>query len=78
MNADGTNYLEYVYAQRNDAAVRGLTYSVECSTNLVSNAWTNGNIEVVGVGILDAEFNSVTNRVPATENQGFIRLRIEL
>jgi len=75
----GTNWFEYVYARRNDAASRGLAYSLELSTNLVSNAWTPGLAEEVGTGVLDAEFDSVTNRVPASGvGQGFIRLQIEM
>ncbi len=78
LEVGGTNYFEYVYAKRNDAADRGLIYSLELSTDLVSNVWTNGDIEVVGTGTLDAAFDSVTNRVPMVgEEQGFIRLRIE-
>ena len=74
----GTNYFEYIHAQRNDAAARGLTYSLELSTNLVSNVWTNSHAEVVGTGTLDLEFDSITNHVPVTdEEQGFIRLRVE-
>jgi len=77
LEAGGTNYFEYVYAKRNDAAVRGLGYLLQLSTNLVSGVWTNGNVEVLGTGVLDAEFDSVTNRVPAAGNRKFIRLRIE-
>ena len=78
LEAGGTHYFEYVYAKRNDAADRGLIYSLEQSTNLVSNVWTNGNVEVVGTRVLDAQFDSITNRVPSIgAEQGFIRLRIE-
>ncbi|MCK4565581.1 MAG: endo-1,4-beta-xylanase, partial [Verrucomicrobia bacterium] len=74
----GTNYFEYVYAKRNDAADRGLIYSLELTDDLLSDSWTNGNVEVVGTGTLDTEFDSVTNRVPTVgEDQGFIRLWIE-
>jgi hypothetical protein len=78
LETGGTNYFEYVYARRTDAADRGLVYALERSTNLVSNVWTNGNVDVVGTGVLDPQFDSVTNRVPVEgEDQGFIRLRIE-
>ncbi len=73
----GTNYFEYIYAKRNDSGARGLIYSLELTTNLVSNVWTNGTVDVVGIGTLDAEFDSVTNRVPTVAGQEFIRLRIE-
>ena len=75
----GTNWFEYVYARRNDAASRGLAYSLEFSTNLVSDVWTNGSVEEIGSGVLDAQFDFVTNRVPASgAGQGFIRLRVEM
>jgi hypothetical protein len=37
---NGTNWFEYVYARRRDAAVRGLDYTVEATSNLVSAAFT--------------------------------------
>jgi len=78
LEAGGTNSFEYVYAKRNDAEARGLVYSLELTDDLLSDSWTNGNVEVVGIGTLDDEFDSVTNRVPAVgDEQGFIRLRVE-
>jgi len=74
----GSNYVAYIYARRKDYTERGLNYSVEWSTNLVSGTWSNVSPAVVGTGSLDAEFDAVTNRVPTTgEYQGFIHLRIE-
>ena len=74
----GTNWLEYVYRRRNDYVARGLDYTVEAGTNLVSGGWgTNGVVEVDS-GPVDAEFDAVTNRVSTTEMvQQFLRLRIE-
>ncbi len=77
LEVGGTNFLEYVYAKRNDSEARGLLYSLEISSNLVSNIWITGNGEVLGTGALDAEFDSITNRVPAQGKEGFIRLRIK-
>jgi len=31
----------------------------------------------LGAGTIDADFESVTNTVPITDNQGFVRLRVE-
>jgi len=77
LEAGGSNLVEYVYARRNDAAERGLHYSLEAAADLPSGSWTNANAAEEGSGALDAEFDSVTNRVPATGEAGFIRLRIE-
>ena len=73
----GTNWIKYVYVRRNDAAARGLNYSLEQSTDLLSNVWTNAPAEEIGTGVLDTEFDSITNRVPTGENAQFIRLRVE-
>jgi hypothetical protein len=76
--AAGSNEFEYVYAKRNNADILGLEYYLEVSTNLVAGAWTNDDYEVVGTGVLDAEFDVVTNRLthPSRSVQ-FIRLIIE-
>ncbi len=74
----GTNWLEYVYRRRNDYVAAGLTYTVEASTNLVSGTWSTNGVLDAGYGSVDAEIDSVTNRV-STEGQSeqFIRLRVE-
>jgi hypothetical protein len=75
----GTNWLEYIYARRTDAAERGLTYFLEASSNLTSNVWTSNNVKEVESGVLDAQFDSVTNRIPVSgEGSDFIRLRVEM
>ncbi len=53
--------------------------TIKCSsTNLVSNVWTNSDyIELPEPGIIDVDFESVTNAVPILGDQGFIRLRME-
>ena len=76
LETSGSNVLEYVYAKRNDAEQRGLAYSLGSTPDLVSGAWSNANAEVVGTGVLDAEFDTVTNRIPADGEAGFIRLEI--
>ncbi len=72
----GTNWFEYVYARRRDAAARGLEYTVEATSNLVSAAWSTNNITETGAGSLDSDFESVTNQIPL-DAQGFMRLMIE-
>ena len=75
----GTNWFTYVYAKRNDAAALGLTYTVEQQdTDLIAPSWTTNNYEFVGSGGLDAEFDTVTNRMPTgVESKQFLRLLIE-
>ncbi len=74
----GANWFYYVHPKRKDAAAVGLTYDLRNSTNLVSSSWTSDDIEVLGVGEIDAAFNAVTNRIPSdTEPTQFLRLRIE-
>ncbi len=69
--------MEYLYTRRSNAAVCGLLYVVEKSTNLVSGAWsTNGVIET-GAGGVDGYFESVTNRISIQDDPaGFLRLKI--
>jgi hypothetical protein len=74
---NGTNWFEYVYARRRDAVVRGLDYTVEATSNLVSEAWSTNNVTEIDSGIIDDDFESVTNRIPLGA-EGFIRLMIEL
>jgi len=77
LEENGTNWFEYVYARRTDAAARGLNYTVEATSNLVSAAWSTNGITEVDSGIIDGDFESVTNRIPL-DGQGFLRLMIEL
>jgi len=68
--------LEYIYSRRRDAAARGLTYTVNVATHLVSAAWGTNGITESGAGIVDAEFEVVTNRLNIGD-AGFVQLRIE-
>ena len=46
--------------------------------NLVAGSWTTNGVALLGSGVLDAEFNTVTNRVSTeVEDEQFIRLIIE-
>lgn len=74
---NGTNYLVYVYYERDDAAARGLSASLTAGTDLVNTNWSASPIEFVGSGAGPAGFNAVTNRVPMDQPQGFLRLQVE-
>ncbi|VGO22945.1 hypothetical protein [Pontiella sulfatireligans] len=75
---DGSNYVDYVYVKRTDAADRGLAYTLKLSTNLVSGAWANSGYTVTGSNDVDSAYQAITNRVPvADEAQRFIRLQVE-
>ena len=77
----GTNYIEYIYFERDDAGDRGLAYLLITDTDLVNApGWTNAHYEVrdtnTSTGI--PGFNAVTNWIPTdVEDQQFIRLQIE-
>jgi hypothetical protein len=74
----GTNWLEYVYRRRSDHAERGLAYTVEVTTNLVSGTWSTNGVMPAGSGVIDVELDSVTNRIGTSiENVQFIRLKVE-
>lgn len=74
----GANWLEYVYRRRSDYLVRGLDYSVEATTNLVSGLWSSSGVQGAGYGSIDPEIDSVTNRVSAKVHpEQYIRLRVE-
>ena len=72
------SWLEYVYRRRTDHAALGLNYTVEATTNLVSNHWNTSGVLDAGSGSIDPEMDSVTNRVSTDEHpEQFIRLRVE-
>jgi hypothetical protein len=74
---NASSWFEYVHAERSSAN-RGVSYAVEVSTNLVLGGWTTSGVETVGIGVLDADFNSVTSRISTDVRSGqFIRLIIE-
>jgi hypothetical protein len=73
---NGTNWFEYVYARRRDAAARGLEYTVEATSNLLAEAWNTDNVTETGTESIDSDFEAVTNRIPM-EAEGFMRLIIE-
>jgi acetyl esterase/lipase len=69
--------LEYVYRRRRDAAIRGLSYRLETTTDLVSSVWGTNAVTETGTGTIDADFEQVTNRIE-TGTSGFVRLNIGL
>ena len=70
--------LKYVYRRRTDAVARGLTYALEECTNLISNDWNTVTNPPTGSAPLESGFESVTNTIPTTETNQFIRLRISI
>jgi len=78
ITAGPTNYLKYVYAKRKDSGPRGLVYSIEQADDLLLGSWSQVDVDPTGVGVLDAEFDSVTNHIPIGDvRQEFFRLRVE-
>lgn len=78
IEADGANYMQYVYAERNDAEARGLQYVLETRENLMIGSWGTNGYERLGSSTLDAEFNWITNRVSSDAlDKQFIRLKID-
>lgn len=76
-HAGGSNAVEFVYQRRRDAAARGLTYDVQWTDSLSSNMWTSAGVVETGSGVLDAGFETATNRIPADLPHTFMRLEIE-
>jgi len=72
----GSNFVEYIYNRRRNAASLGLTYGLNINTNL-TGAWEYVGMvhETDAVGI-DLDFESVTNSVPFGTGRGFIQLKI--
>ncbi|VGO22133.1 carbohydrate binding domain-containing protein [Pontiella sulfatireligans] len=79
MEDSGTNYIEFVYFERDDAVERGLTTILDVGTDLVNTNWADGSAYKVGSGTSGiTNFNAVTNWIPTDEeDQQFIRLQIE-
>ncbi|MDF7826658.1 putative glycoside hydrolase [Pontiellaceae bacterium B12227] len=73
-----TDFFEYVYARRTTPG-NSLTYWLETSSNLLSNDWKNGGYtELPNTGIIDSDFEAVTNWIDITgKTNEYIRLKIE-
>lgn len=69
---------EYIYRRRGDYLARGLSYTVEATPNLVSGIWSTNGVSETGFGSINAETDSVTNRISTeTLPEQFLRLRVE-
>ncbi|VGO22135.1 carbohydrate binding domain-containing protein [Pontiella sulfatireligans] len=79
ISSDGSNYIEIVYYERDDAVERGLVTILDVGTDLVNTNWADGSAYKVGSGASGiTNFNAVTNWIPTdAEDQLFIRLQIE-
>lgn len=75
----GTNYIEYIYYERDDVAARGLASLLWIGTDLVTADWVDGSSYEVGRGGSTVPgFNAVTNRISAdAASEQFIRLQIQ-
>jgi hypothetical protein len=68
------NAMELIHAQRTDDP--GLLYLLETTDDLVSGTWTNTGFAVSGTHVTGGTFDVVTNTVPTTNDQLFVRLSI--
>jgi hypothetical protein len=67
--------LHYIHVQRNDDT--NLVYDLELTDDLVSGTWTDSGYTVTGTNTaLGGDFDAVTNAIPATDPQTFIRMII--
>jgi hypothetical protein len=65
----------YIHVQRNNDP--GLTYTVETTTDLVYIPFTNMGYTVSGTNVGVGVFDTVTNAIPTTGSELFIKLNIE-
>ena len=72
----GGGGMQYIHAQRNDDT--NLVYYLELTDDLVSGTWTNSGYSVGGTNTaLGGDFDEVTNSIPTTDAQTFIRLQVQ-
>jgi hypothetical protein len=73
---NGSGGMEYIHAQRTDDS--SLTYYLELDGDLVNApGWTNVGYTVTGTNVTGGTFDYVTNAIPTTDAQKFIRLVVE-
>ncbi len=76
---DDGETLEYVYLRRLDAAERGLTYQVKKNGSLLENGSWNTNDITEASAAVNAEFESVTNRISTdVADIQFMKLNVEI
>lgn len=70
--------IEYVFRRRRDADYRGLVYDVVLNTNGLQQSWDNvGDTYEMFSGVIDDDFESVTNTIPTTGiDVGFVNLEV--
>jgi hypothetical protein len=76
----GTSGEQFVvqYTRRLDAEDCGLTYTVETTENLVDGIWTTHGVVDAGSGILDADFEVVTNSISTIgQSNAFLKVVVE-
>jgi hypothetical protein len=74
----GTTYFEYVYARRIGTETE-LDYTAQFGTDLVYTNWSGAEVvELPVTGTIDADYESVTNRVDMTGKPvGFMQVTVE-
>ncbi len=79
MSEGGTNYLEHIYFERDDAMDRGLASILNVGTSLTIPDWATAGIEPVGSGASAISgFDAVTNRIPTdVKSEQYLRLQVE-
>jgi hypothetical protein len=71
-----SNVIEYVYYRR--IGTSDLSYQLELGTDLVYTNWSgSGYTELPEKGVIDADFEAVTNLIPTQDAVKFIRLKVE-
>jgi len=66
--------MEYTYPMR--AGDDTLTYTVETSTNLLVDAWTDIGSFVLGTNVIAGDYSEVTNLISTVDDQSFIRTKV--
>ena len=70
--------MQYIYVERTDIADRGLSSLFDQNADLVSGTWADAKGYETGRGPSGtAGFNAVTNLVPMSTAEQFLRLQIQ-
>lgn len=65
---------QYTHQKRNDDL--SLDYDVETTDDLVSGSWVTTGYSVLGTNVLGGAYDEVTNSIPATAAQTYVRLKV--
>ena len=69
--------VRYIYSRRVDATLRGLTYGLIVNTDGLQLPWTPvGTAFETGTGVINPEFEAVTNDLPTSTEIGFVNLEV--